>query len=126
MTQAVAPFDKTRRVVEAALSRNAEDVLALDLRALSSITDTFVLASGGSDRQLRSIADAIEEALRDTGEKSLGVEGYTEGRWVLLDLDDVIVHIFLREVREQYQLERLWSDAPVLHFEGLAKRSATQ
>jgi ribosome-associated protein len=113
-------------VVEAALSSKAEAVVALDVRELSSVTETFVLATGTSDRHLRSIVDAIREAATELGEQPLGVEGYTEGRWVLIDLNDVIVHVFLPDVREHYQLERLWSDAPVLHFEGTAPRSATR
>jgi ribosome-associated protein len=113
-------------VVEAALSSKAEAVVALDVRELSSITETFVLATGTSDRHLRSIVDAIRETATALGEPPLGVEGYTEGRWVLIDLNDVIVHVFLPDVREHYQLERLWNDAPALHFEGMASRSATR
>jgi ribosome-associated protein len=126
LTEPLPLFEKARRVVEAALSSKAEAVVALDVRELSSITETFVLATGTSDRHLRSIVDAIRDAAIELGEKPLGVEGYTEGRWVLIDLNDVIVHVFLPDVREHYQLERLWSDAPVLHFEGMASRSATR
>ncbi len=126
MTEPLPPFEKTRRVVEAALSSKAEAVVALDVRELSSVTETFVLATGTSDRHLRSIVDAIHQVAIELGEKPLGVEGYTEGRWVLIDLNDVIVHVFLPDVREHYQLERLWADAPVLHFEGIAFRSATR
>ncbi|UCE88044.1 MAG: ribosome silencing factor [Deltaproteobacteria bacterium] len=113
-------------MVEAALSSKAQDVLALDVRELSSVTETFILATGTSDRHLRSIVDAICEAAVELGEKPLGIEGYTEGRWVLIDLNDVIVHVFLPDVREHYQLERLWSDAPVLHFGGAEPQSATR
>jgi ribosome-associated protein len=99
-------------IVDAALDRKAEDIVVLDMRQLSSFADTFIIATGTSDRNVRSIADAISEAVTARGVKPLGVEGYEEGRWVLLDLDDIIVHVFQREVREQYDLERLWSDAP--------------
>jgi ribosome-associated protein len=125
LTAAPSALEKTRRVVEAALATKAEEVVALDVRGLTSVADAFVLATGTSDRQLRAIADAIADAMREVGERPLGVEGYDEGRWVLIDLNDVIVHVFLPEVRTHYDLERLWGDAPELHFEG-TKRSATR
>ncbi len=85
-----------------------------------------MIATGRSDRQVRAIADAIDEALRAAGEKPLGTEGTEEGRWVLMDCDDVIVHVFLREVRQHYDLERLWSDAPRITFVGApSDRSAS-
>jgi ribosome-associated protein len=106
------PPEKTRRVVDAALDVKAEDVVALDVGALSSFADVFVVCTGRSDRQVRAIADAVEKAARESGEPPLGIEGYAEGRWVLIDLDDVIVHVFTPDAREHYDLERLWSDAP--------------
>ena len=108
--------EKTRRVVEAALEVKAEDVIALDVRELASFADVFVVASGRSDRQVRAIADAIERAARAAGEPPLGIEGHAEGRWVLIDLDDVIVHVFQPETRARYDIERLWSDAPQIEL----------
>ena len=102
---------KALRIAEAARERLAEDVVALDVRQAVSFADTFVVASGRSDRHVRSIGDAIAEALAESGEKPLGVEGYEEGRWLLMDFGDVIVHVFQPEVRRHYDLERLWSDA---------------
>ncbi len=102
---------KTSAIVEAALDRKAEDVVALDVREVASFADTFVLATGTSDRHVRSVADAVQSALKETGEKPLGVEGYDDGLWVLIDYGDVIVHVFQRELREHYDLERLWSEA---------------
>jgi ribosome-associated protein len=84
------------------------------VREVTSFTDVFILATGGSDRHVRAIADAVEEAVEELGERPLGIEGYDEGRWLLLDLGDVIVHVFQRDVREHYDLERLWSEAPRL------------
>ncbi len=107
-------LEKARCVVEATLELKAQDVVALDVRNVASFADTFVLATGTSDRHVRAIADRVREAVATRGEPSFGVEGYDEGRWVLLDLSDVIVHVFLAEVREHYALERLWSDAPIL------------
>ena len=104
--------EKTRIAVDAALDVKAEDVIALDVGELSSFADVFVVCTGRSDRQVRAIADSIEQAAKRAGKPPLGIEGYSEGRWVLVDLDDVIVHIFEPEAREHYDIERLWSDAP--------------
>ncbi len=103
---------KAAAIVDAALERKAQDLVALDVRELSSYADTLVLATGTSDRHARAVADAVIEAAARLGESPLGVEGYDEGRWVLIDLGDLIVHVFQHEVREHYDLERLWSDAP--------------
>ena len=111
-------------VVEAAQERKAEDVVVLDVRAVTSLADTFVLATGRSDRQVRAIADAILEAIEARGERALGIEGKQEGRWVLLDLGDVIVHVFQPKVRAYYDLDRLWSDAPALDLAGATQRRA--
>ena len=81
------------------------------------MADVFLIASGRSDRQVRSIADAVAEAGARAGEKPLGLEGYDEGRWVLIDWADVIVHVFQEEVRGHYDLERLWSDAPHIELD---------
>ena len=104
-------LEKTRLAVDAALDVKAEDVAALDVRELSSFADVFVVATGRSDRQVRAIADSIEKVMKQAGSPPLGIEGYAEGRWVLIDLDDVIVHVFLPEARAHYDIERLWSDA---------------
>ena len=106
--------EKAQIVAEASLERAAEEVVALDVRRAVSYTDVFVICTGRSDRQVRSIADAIEEAIAERGERPLGIEGYDEGRWVLMDLSDVVVHVFQQELRRRYDLERLWSDAPKL------------
>lgn len=103
-------------IAEAALDRKGQEIVALDVSELTSVADTFMLVTGTSDRHARAITDSILETLRERGEKPLGVEGYDEGRWVLIDLGDVVVHVFLADVREQYDLERLWSDAPALEL----------
>jgi ribosome-associated protein len=106
---------ETATVVAQAISDlHGEDVIALDVREVTSFADTVILATGRSDRQVRAITDAVREASREAGLTLLGVEGYDEGRWVLVDLADLVLHIFLAEVRKTYDLERLWSDAPVL------------
>lgn len=107
-------LQKARIVVDAALDVKAEDVVALDVRELSSFADVFVVATGRSDRQVRAIADSIEAATKQAGAPPLGIEGHAEGRWVLIDLDDVIVHVFTPQMRSHYDIERLWSDAAVV------------
>lgn len=106
------PKLKAMRIVEAALDRKAEQPVVLDMRELTAYTDTFIILSGRSDRQVRSIAEAIVHALKSNGEQPLGVEGLNEGNWVLIDCNDAIVHVFDPETREKYDLERLWRDAP--------------
>jgi len=125
MTHDADPHQQTQLqqahwVAEAALDKKAEKLVVLDVRELTSYADTFVIATGRSDRHARSIADGIEEAGVSRGQKPLGIEGYEEGRWVLIDLGDVIVHVFQPEVRETYDFERLWSDAPPLDLPALA------
>jgi ribosome-associated protein len=104
--------ERARRLAEAARERNAEDVVALEVGALTSFADAFVLATATSDRQARAVADAVTDAMAQAGQRPLGVEGYEEGRWILIDGGDVIVHVFVRDAREHYDLDRLWGDAP--------------
>lgn len=96
----------------AAAEKKASDSTLLDLREMSTITDYFLICSGGSDRQVQTIADAIDEELSKRDVHPVGREGYDEGRWILLDYDDFIVHVFQPEVRKFYDLERLWGAAP--------------
>ena len=107
---------KVTLIVEAAQERKVDNIVGLDVREISSFADTFIIATGTSDRHVRSVADSIEAALKAHGEPPMGVEGYDEGRWVLVDCGDTIVHIFQQEIRDHYDLERLWSDAPTLEL----------
>lgn len=100
-----------RNIIKLALSKKAERVVLLDLKKISSVTDYFLVCSAGSDVQAKVIAEAIIEGLDGTGAK-FNVEGLEAARWILIDCYDVVVHIFLPEVREFYGLERLWGDAP--------------
>lgn len=98
--------------IDAALDRNARDALLLDLRGLSDATDWFLIASGDSDTHTRAIAENIVERSRAAGIRPAGLEGSGPGTWILIDYITVVVHIFLPRVREFYQLEGLWGDAP--------------
>ena len=101
-------------VTKALLDRKAVDPLVLDLRELSAATDYFVIVSGTSDAHVRGMAEHLMTALAPHGIAPHHVEGLTQGRWVLLDYVDFVVHVFHPELRAFYQLERLWGDAPVL------------
>ena len=100
--------------VQAADDLKARELVALDLRGLNDATDWFVIASGTSDAHVRGIAQSVLERMAAAGIKAHHVEGLTQGRWVLLDFVDIVVHLFHPEARAFYQLERLWNDAPRL------------
>ncbi|HLZ46508.1 MAG TPA: ribosome silencing factor [Gemmatimonadales bacterium] len=102
------------QVVDALVDRKAVDPVVLDLRGLSSATDYFVIVSGTSDAHVRGMAQHVVESLAPAGIEPHHVEGLAQGRWVLLDYVDFVVHVFHPELREFYQLERLWGDAPVV------------
>lgn len=100
------------RAAELALERKAADVMALDLRGISTATDFFLLATGNSDIQVRAISENVIDELKKEGVRPEHVEGLQGGRWVLIDYIDTVVHVFHPSAREFYQLEELWGDAP--------------
>jgi len=103
-----------RRAVAAIEDRKGVRLQVLDLRGLSDAADFFVIASGTSDAHVRGLADGVLQAMDEAGMPAYHVEGIQNGRWVLLDFVDMIVHLFHPETRAFYQLERLWQDAPIL------------
>jgi len=109
--------DKAIEAARAAVDKKAGDVLVLDLQGLTTITDYFVICSGESTTQVKAITEEIEERFRAEGVKPLGIEGLSHGRWVLMDYNDVIVHIFEEETRKFYELEKLWIDAERIRLE---------
>jgi len=98
----------------AASEKLAQHIMAFDVSDQLAITDAFVLASATNDRQVKAIVDEIEEKLRDIGEKPIRREGERDGRWVLIDYGDVVVHVQHEEERQFYALERLWRDCPTI------------
>lgn len=104
-------LDIARRVVELAEDKKAADIVLLDIGELTTLADAFVICSGGSERQLDAIADAIVEGLRAEGVRPIGREGVAASHWVLLDFGGVVVHIFTPPERDFYQLEKHWSEA---------------
>jgi ribosome-associated protein len=109
MGQATINLPET--VAAAASEKKARDILILDMQGISMVTDYFVICSANSTTQVQAIADHIEEKLTEQGIKVLSKEGYREARWVLLDYGSCVVHVFVEEDREFYNLERLWGDA---------------
>ena len=109
--------DMARLAAGAALDKKALDPLALDLRGISSVSEYFVIVTGTSDTHVQAVARNVMEAFKSVGIKILGEEGLREGKWVLLDYGEVVVHVFLKPVREYYDIERLWIDAPRLDLE---------
>ena len=111
------PTDMARLAAGAALDKKALDPLAIDLRGLSSVSEYFVIVTGTSDRHVQAVAENVMEAFKSIGVKILGEEGLRGGRWVLLDYGEIVVHVFLEPVREYYDIERLWIDAPRLDLD---------
>jgi len=103
----------------AALDKKAEDLIVLDLRELSDVTDFFVICHGGSDRQVQAIVESIDRELRSIGARPTHIEGLNRAEWVLMDYIDLVVHVFVKEKREFYRLERLWGDAPEVDLSDL-------
>jgi ribosome-associated protein len=106
-----------RRAASLCLEYKANDVVMLNLASVSDMTDYFIVASGTSDTHVRSLAEHVMADLKKEGVRIYHAEGLQQGRWVLLDYVDFVVHIFHPTLRSFYQLERLWSDAEVIHVE---------
>ncbi|MDH7598446.1 MAG: ribosome silencing factor [Sedimentisphaerales bacterium] len=107
-----------RSVAKLALARHLEDVVILDLRGISSAMDFFVIGTGTSDRQMKSVADEICLMAKERGFCQLGREGYRLAHWILLDFLEVVVHLFTQEYRQYYDLEMLWGEAKRISIEG--------
>jgi ribosome-associated protein len=108
----LSTLDPALRVaVEATRDKKALDIVVLDLRGLASFTDYFLIVTGGSHRQLETIADEIEEKLKGAKRRPSHIEGYPRGDWILMDYVDFVVHVFTPASRSYYDLERLWGDA---------------
>lgn len=106
-----------RLAAQAASDKLATDIVAIDVSQYLVITDMFLLCTAANDRQVRAVVDAVEERLAAVGAKPLRREGEKEGRWVLLDFGDIVVHVQMAEERVHYALERLWKDCPAVDLE---------
>jgi ribosome-associated protein len=112
-----AALERARLCANVASENRGREILVIDLRKVTTLADFFVIASGTSRRQIHAMADEIDRALSELGEKKMGIEGYNESHWVLLDYGDVVVHLFDDNTRRYYDLENLWGDAPRVNWE---------
>lgn len=116
--------DWARTAAQAASAKGGEETVIIEVGAVLAITDAFVITSGRNTRQVKTIAEEVEARLKaDGGITPLRVEGLGDSQWILLDYGDIVVHVFLDETREYYDLERLWSDAPRVAWEDQTTRS---
>lgn len=114
MTADERSIELARAAAAAASDKLGEQIVAFDVSEQLALTDVFVICTGANDRQVRAIKDAVEERLLELGSKPVRREGEREGRWILLDFSDIVVHIQHVEDRAYYALERLWSDCPTV------------
>ncbi len=105
-----------KKVVSFALDKKAYDVLLMDVRKITTVTDFFIVCSGTSETQVKAIADSVIAQGKKYGLTVNHVEGYESRRWILIDMFEIVVHVFQPKVRSYYQLERLWGDAPTDRF----------
>ncbi|MBR4941814.1 MAG: ribosome silencing factor [Clostridia bacterium] len=110
----MTPEKAAKLCVEAALDRKAGDLKLLHVTELTTLADYYVICTGTSNTQMKAIAESVEKAMEENGQPPLHAEGYGSASWVLIDFGSVIVHVFNRDVREFYALERLWGDAEVI------------
>jgi len=111
---AVSPMELMNAAYQAADDKKAMNIVVLDLKEISLIADYFIICHGNSDTQVQAIATEVRKRAQELGANIRGIEGMDSARWVLMDLGDVIVHVFHRDEREYYNIERLWSDAKVV------------
>ena len=102
--------EKLQKIIEACEEEIAKDVVAVELDSQRALADYFVIATGNTPNQTQSIIDEVEDVCAEEGYEIIGKEGYQDGHWILLDLNDIIVHVFTPEERDYYDLERLWSN----------------
>lgn len=113
----VTALDKANLIAKLAAEKKGENIVLMDMRDISAMCDWFVLVSASSSRRINTISNAIQEKLSKERVYPLSVEGKRNPYWILLDYEDVVVHVFYREIRDFYGLERLWSDAPTERFD---------
>ncbi len=116
MTESSRSLDEARLAARTAADKQAEDIVVLDVREQISITDYFVICAGSSERQVNTIAEEVEAALKPAGRSPVRVEGGPGARWILVDYVDFVVHVFHEEERAFYRLETLWQDAPRVNW----------
>ena len=116
-SQTLSSVERACLSARTAADNKARDVIVLDMRGITPLYDFFVLATGTSRRQIHTLAEEIDAALRAEGEVRLGIEGYEASKWVVQDYGDIVVHVFDPDTRRYYALEDLWADAPAIDWE---------
>lgn len=111
--------DMVKIAINALAEKKGEDIRIIDIRDVSVIADYFIIASGSNTNQVQAMTDAVEEALEKAGYKCRQIEGYQTANWILMDYNDIIVHIFCKEDRLFYDLERIWRDGRLIEVEDL-------
>ena len=104
--------EKALKLARAAWEKHAQHPVLIEVKSESDVTDYFLVCSANSDRGVKTIVESIERKLKELGEKIIGIEGYSEGKWVLIDSADVVAHVFYEPLRDFYDIESLWIDAP--------------
>ena len=112
-------IEKVHKLAGILDSKKGRNIIALDLKGATIIADYFVICTANSTTHIKTLSDEIQKVMEEQGENALHVEGYRSGGWVLVDFGCVVVHLFLKEIREFYSLERLWGDAPELDISSL-------
>lgn len=110
-------LDLLKKCVEFAKEKKAFEIISLSMKDLTTIADYFLILSAANIRQGKAVADYVEEKCKDLGHQALRIEGYKDGRWILMDYGSLIIHIFQEDERAYYNLERLWGDAPKESYE---------
>jgi len=118
----MTPRDLGLEIIKLIRDRNCEDIRMLDIRETSPITDYFLIATGTSDRQLRSLSDEIERLGKKIGQKVYKVAGRDSGDWIVMDFVDVVVHLFNEQLRAYYDLELIWGESPQVEWEKLIEK----
>lgn len=113
-----------REIAQTLFDKKGSNIIAIDVKGISSITDYVIIADGNVDRHVIALAKEVEDIMRDAGEKPDHVEGMQNGDWVVLDYFQVVIHLLVPEMREKYQLERLWPDGKVIDLSLQEKRIA--
>ncbi|NGX51266.1 MAG: Ribosomal silencing factor RsfS [Chlamydiae bacterium] len=111
------PSDWTHLIAQTIHEKKGENIIAIDVRGISSITDTILIAEGNVDRHVIALAKGIEDTMREIGQKPSQVDGMQNGDWIVLDYFQIVIHLFTPEMREKYQLERLWPDGKVIDLD---------
>jgi ribosome-associated protein len=119
----ITPRQLALLAAEVCSDKKAKDIVVLDVRKITTISDYFIICSTSNERQARAIADDLRVRMKELGKRELGVEGVADGRWVLQDFADIVVHVFHESQREFYDIEGLWADAKQVRWKKSSKKS---